>query len=364
MTRQRGDRTDQLLSDVFEAEGRTAAPQRMLASVVAETAHTPQAARRPWDGWGVPREATSLTVAVVVVVLVVVVLSGVAGRLSSLGLPLGTRGPGATAAPAAIACANATGLGGEAPNLWVGCPGGAEPLGVGTGSPSIGQPIDRLGVPVVGGAGSWALGSGGVIEMDVPGLARTVAVSDAAILGVGAEAVWVGTVDDTVVRVDATAGTVTGTIEVGATPLAIVEAGGRVWIAADDGLLHSYDTATLAPGPTAEVGAAAARIGANGSAVYVLSQAEGVVTRVDLETGVVTSRRVTETTSAVALGELLVGDDGVWVTVGADLLALDPLTLLPAGDVRLPANPVGIVRDGDSAWTVAETGRVDRVPLP
>src|SRR6187551_1971215 len=51
-----------------------------------------------------------------------------------------------------------------------------------------------------------------------------------------------------------------------------------------------------------------------------------------------------------SLGELIAGDDAVWVTRRTDIVRLDPETLEPAPIAALPGYPAGLVRDGDHAW--------------
>ncbi len=185
-------------------------------------------------------------------------------------------------------------------------------------------------------------------------------------LAVGDATLWGGTTGTEVRRIDPATGVVTGTIDVGAKPLALVDTGTTIWVAADDALVHRYDVDTLEPdGPAAGVGTDAFRIAATSSAVYVVSQGvEGTVTRIDRATGAATSAVVAEPTDPRSLGELLAGDDAVWVTRRTDILRLDPVTLAQGPPVRLPGYPVGLVRDGTHAWALADTGRLDLVELP
>ena len=99
--------------------------------------------------------------------------------------------------------------------------------------------------------------------------------------------------------------------------------------------------------------------------MFVVSQGvEGTVTRVDLASGGVASVRVADPTDPRSLGELLVGDDGVWVTRRTGIVALDPVTLAIGSSTELPGYPLGLVRDGLEAWMFADTGALHLVPLP
>ena len=157
----------------------------------------------------------------------------------------------------------------------------------------------------------------------------------------------------------------TGTIPLGAQPLAIVEAGGRVWVAAGDSLLHSYDAGTLAAGPTVLVGSDAARIGANATAVFVVSQGvEGTVTRVDLAPDEVASAVVADPRTRGRSASCSSATTASGSRAGPGLVALDPVTLEIGTSAALPDYPVGLVRDGREAWMFAGTGALHLVPLP
>ena len=361
---------DRILGEVFEAEGRTRAPDRLLEEVFVRTRETKQARRGLLGGVRLPvisGRITPLVIAAVLVLGSLVAIGGVGGRFIApppQPAPQVSRTP--IPSPAALLCSNGTGLSGIVPDLWVGCAAGIQVVEVGTAPPVAGATFPDLGVPVIGPAGTWAIGPSSIVEIDpTTGPVRALPVTGVEVLGVGEAALWGGTADDTVIRIDPATGERTGTIPLGAQPLAIVEAGGRVWVAAGDSLLHSYDAGTLAPDPTIVVGSDAARIGANSTAVFVVSQGvEGTVTRVDLAKDEVASVTVADPADPRSLGELLVGDDGVWVTRRAGIAALDPVTLEVRASTALPGYPIGLVRDGRDAWMLAEMGELYLVPLP
>lgn len=370
------DETDRTLGRVLEAEGRHRAPDRLLEDVFARTRETRQVRRR---GWGNPWQGPSLAGrAAALIVAAALAVGALALLLGGTGAPLApTPSPvAATPAtsvtplptPAAVMCANGIGLGGAAPDLWVGCPASAQHIDTAVVPPVAGERVKDAGLPQAGGAGVWAIRPGGVAPLDPEtGAGPTIAAPGVVVLTVGTSVIWGGTSDDTVVRIDLARGTVTGTIQVGAKPLALLEAGGRVWVAADDARVHAYDVATLAPGAVAATGSDSGSIGASASAVYVVSQgSEGTVTRVDLATGVVTSRRIADPTDPRSLGLIVVDPQGagVWVTRRASLVQLQPTTLEELGSMTLPAYPAGIVLDGGRAWVYGEDGRLDEVALP
>jgi hypothetical protein len=361
---------DRMLGEVFEAEGRTRAPDRLLEEVFVRTRDTRQARRGPLGGVRLPAfpgRITPLAVAAVLVIGSLVAIGGVGSRVLPVATPAPAQQADRTpaASPAIVLCRNGTGLSGTVPALWAGCATGIRAVDVGSPPPVTGASYPDVGVPVIGPAGMWAITASSITEIDpTAGPGRTLDVPGIEVLGVGTSALWGGTGDDTVVRIDPATGTITGTIRLGAQPLAIVEAGGRVWVTAGDSLVHSYDAVTLAAGPTAEVGSDAARIGANASAVYVVSQGvEGTVTRIDLASGEVASVVVADPGDPRSLGELLVGDDGVWVTRRTGIVSLDPTTLATRGRSALPGYPIGLVRDGRYAWVFSD-GRLDLAPLP
>ena len=68
--------------------------------------------------------------------------------------------------PALVSCANGGPLGGDPATLWVGCPTGIRAVDTATEPLAEGDLIEGLSVPVTGGAGTWAIGQGGLVEVD------------------------------------------------------------------------------------------------------------------------------------------------------------------------------------------------------
>ena len=123
-------------------------------------------------------------------------------------------------------------------------------------------------------------------------------------IGSGSHGPWVGTANE-IVKVDRGTGRVLGRAPLGAEPLAIVEAAGRVWVTANDGTLRSYDAETLSPDPVVPVGSAPLRVATDGEAVYVASQGrEGTVTRVDAATRAGDPTVLADPSDPTSLGEI------------------------------------------------------------
>jgi hypothetical protein len=364
------DPVDRMIEDVLEAEARTRAPDRLLEGVYARTRHRRQSPRRPWDGLRLPQLPGGPIPLVLATALLVGGLA-VVGTAGGGPVPASTPGPSSPShsgpiPPAALVCANGSGLGGTAPILWVGCPGALQRVDTSVTPPLVGAPIDGLEIPVAGGVGQWAVTAGGIAAVDAMGRAgQRFDVPFATVVAAGANDLWVGTGDQTVLRIDPSTGALTATIDVGAQPRVLIEAGSRIWVVTQEGTLRSWTLSGLQPSAAVEVGADAGRIGANATAVYVLSRGpSGLLTRVGLADGAVTSRELARPGDPRSLGELLVGDDGVWVTRRNTIVRLDPVALVPGEPVTLPAYPVGIVRDGDLAWVTGDGGRLDLVALP
>jgi len=366
------DPVDRTLENVFEAEGRTRAPDRMLEDVFARTKETKQARRRPWDARRLPTlpgSSLPLVVAAVLVLASIGVLAGTSGGRPERSVPpAGPSAPAAVAAPSpAIAkiCPGGEGLGGDAAVLWVGCPTGIRRVDLGVQPWAPDPLVEGVGVPVSGGVGTWAIRLGGLTEVDpVTGPGRVLEVTGVSVLAAGADTLWGGTLDRQLLRIDPATGTVSGRVAMPARPLAIVEAGGRVWVSGDDGQLRVFDGGTLAAGPTVTVGTDASAMAADATAVFVASHGvEGTVTRVDLATGALSKVVLAEPTDPRSLGEVLLTPDGLWVTRRTTLFALDPATLVIGAHVELPSYANGLVADGPFAW-VHGNGRLDRVRLP
>lgn len=366
-SRRVNDQAGRTLDEVLDAEAQTRAPDRLLESVFAQTTATRQARRRPWDrarrGPGTRPVGPLLVVAAFVVGGSALFLVTGAGRPPAV-TPTDAPSGGLAGVAVADVCASGRGLAGSATTLWAGCPTGIRRIDIAVDPPSVGPLIEGIGRPVAGPAEMWATTIGGIVPIDpVAGPGQVVPANGVMALGAGGHGPWVGTADG-LEKVDPATGRVLGTVTLGAEPLAIVEAGDRVWVTANDGTLHSYDAASLAPDPVITVGGSPIRMASDGSAVYVASQGrDGTVTRVDAATRAVTRRMVAQQTDPDSLGEIVATADGVWVTRRAALLRLDPATLEVLSVTPLPGYPLGIVVDGGTAWALSDEGHLDRAPL-
>ena len=187
---------DRILGEVFEAEGRTRAPDRLLEEVFVRTRETKQARRGLLGGVRLPvisGRITPLVIAAVLVLGSLVAIGGVGGRFIApppQPAPQVSRTP--IPSPAALLCRSGTGLSGIVPDLWVGCATGIRAVDVGTAPPVAGATFPDLGVPVIGPAGTWAIGPSSIVEIDpTAGPVRTLPVPGVEVLGVG-ESVAVG----------------------------------------------------------------------------------------------------------------------------------------------------------------------------
>jgi hypothetical protein len=352
-----------IVEDVLAQEARTEAPPGMLEDALARTRAHRQSPRRPWDGLAVPPVVRGGAPAVTVGLVILVVLVAVGSRF----LPSSGPSPTPSSAPALATCADGGPLGGTAALLWVGCPGGVRAVDT-TIRPIVeGELIEGVGVPVSSAVGTWATTTGGIVAVDpVTGPGRRIDVPDVALLAAGEAVLWAGTTKQSILRIDPVAGAVTGTIEVGAKPLALLETAASLWVAADDGRLHAFSAGTLAPTrEPAAVGADPALIAASASAIYVASRAaEGTVSRVDIASGAVASAVVDVAPDRRSRGELLAGEDAVWITRRSEIVRLVPVTLVPGEPEALPGIPVGLVRASEETWVLFEDGRLELVPLP
>src|SRR6187397_1502582 len=108
------DETQRLLDEVFDDEGRSRAPARLLEDTFVRTQTTRQSRRRPWDAIRTPSIGSGPAPLVVVALLVagaLVVASGAGSRF--LAPPPSAVSPPPQASPAIVTCANGGPLGGD-----------------------------------------------------------------------------------------------------------------------------------------------------------------------------------------------------------------------------------------------------------
>ncbi len=184
-------------------------------------------------------------------------------------------------------------------------------------------------------------------------------------VAVGADAVWVASADGTVRRFDAQSGVASEPEHVpGAAGVAVGE--GSVWVTSQsEGTVTRLDPATgRRRGGAIKVGPQPTDIAVGGGGVWVASgeQMNGTVSRIDPASGE-TGEPITVAKSQVFA--LTYGEGGVWVAASDDLRGdqieitrIDPESSEPDGDfVRLerPGLPVRLAAGAGSLW-VAQAG--------
>jgi hypothetical protein len=114
----------------------------------------------------------------------------------------------------------------------------------------------------------------------------------------------------------------------------------------------------------ASIGDAPAAMATDGAALYVVSQGNaGILTRIDLATNGATQAVLAEPTDPRSLGEIAVGDAGLFVARRSGLLRVNPTSLIVESVTGLPSYPSGLVLDGTTLWVFGD-GRLDRLDAP
>ena len=195
--------------------------------------------------------------------------------------------------------------------------------------PSVNSVSPSIAVAPRGGAGSVAVGEGGVWAAFGDGtVARINAVTSRVVgkgvagfgpsaVAAGANAVWVAnTGDDTVSRMDPQTIGVVGTITAGSRPSALGIGAGSVWVANQrDGSVTEIDDASSSVTATVTVGAGPVGVALSPGAVWVANADSGTVSRIDTQThDVVATVTIGNRPAAIAFGSGL-----VWVAVQAHL---------------------------------------------
>jgi hypothetical protein len=365
------DSTDRKLADVFEAEGRVRAPDRMLEDVFARTQVTRQRRPRPWDRLRLPRIAgpgAMVLVGAVVLTAAALFAAGGGGRPAPAPTLGPSAAPGATPVPQPVigsVCVNGGGLAGDGRTLWARCPTGVRRLDVTVTPAAAGPVLDGIGLPAALGSDLWAPGLGVIARLD-PVTGRTVdslPISGVSLLAADHSALW-AIAAGRLLRIDPATGRSTKGPDVIPAPLAIAVAGGAPWVTSGDGNARRFDPVTLRTVATVPVGDAPAAMATNGGALYVVSQGNaGSLTRIDLATNGATQAVLAEPTDPRSLGELAVGDAGLFVARRSGLLRVNPTSLIVESVTGLPSYPSGLVLDGTTLWVFGD-GRLDRLDAP
>ena len=200
-----------------------------------------------------------------------------------------------------------------------------------------------------------------VITVDRSGsVTGTVAVGAQPVaVAAGGGSLWVANMhDDTLTRLDPTTRRVLGTVPLGGAPTALTTTADAVWVSDESGRIlridPEYDRAVtmrqLTAGSAASRGVSWPLLSAFGS-VWV-ADPDGYVTRLDSQTG--------RTIAAVEVGEnptaLAAGAGSVWVANGADgtVTRIDPITLL-SRTIPVGHGPAAVVTNAAGVW-VADSG--------
>jgi YVTN family beta-propeller protein len=172
---------------------------------------------------------------------------------------------------------------------------------------------------------------------------------------VGAGSVWVVYGDSTLARIDPAATRVAGATFAGASPAALVAAGGSVLVVnAGDETVTRYKPSSYEGGPVGRpirVGRRPSGIAYGEGAIWVAVTGDDAVTRIDPATSSTSTIPVGDGPTAVAVGGGL-----VWVanTAAGTVSRIDPVSNEVVKTIKVGNAPSGIVFAGDSVWVTVQ----------
>ncbi len=221
-------------------------------------------------------------------------------------------------------------------------PRAAEPAGDGR------RPRGRLAL---------VLGSAGAVVV-----AAAIAGAVALTHGGGASKVIVP--NNSVARIDATHARIASYVGVGRRPIALAVDANGVWVVnADDGTVNELDLATGRLTHTIGIGADVNDVAIGFGSVWIADGNDGTVTRIDSAAGRI--ERTLQLTAPDALGPntvFFVATDSryVWVTLGDQLLRIDPATNRVTGRLTVGA-PTTLATGGGSVWVTTISQHLLRI---
>ncbi len=201
------------------------------------------------------------------------------------------------------------------------------------------------------------LGSAGALV-----LAAAIAGAVALTHGGGASKVIVP--NNSVARIDATHARIASYVGVGRRPIALAVDANGVWVVnADDGTVNELDLATGRLAHTIGIGADVNDVAIGFGSVWIADGNDGTVTRIDSAAGRI--ERTLQLTAPDALGPntvFFVATDNryVWVTLGDQLLRIDPATNRVTGRLAVGA-PTTLATGGGSVWVTTVSERLLRI---
>ncbi len=171
---------------------------------------------------------------------------------------------------------------------------------------------------------------------------------------VGAGSVWAVYGDSTFARIDPRSARVAGSTFAGASPTAVVLAGGSVWVAnSGDAVVTRFNPSTFEEGPirTISVGLAPSAIAFGEGAIWVANAGDDTVTRIDPGTTSTTTIPVGDRPTGVA-----VGAGSVWVANAAagTVARIDPVRNEVVRMIAVGNAPSAIAVGGGSIWVTVQ----------
>ena len=202
---------------------------------------------------------------------------------------------------------------------------------------------------ILGGAGALVLAAA---------IVGAVALRD----GGGASTVLVP--NNSVARIDATHARIASYVGVGRRPIALAVDANGVWVVnADDGTVNELDPATGRLARTIGIGADVNDVAIGFGSAWIADGNDGTVTRIDSAAGRI--ERTLQLTAPGALGPstvFFVATDNryVWVTLGDQLLRIDPATNRVTGRLVVGV-PTTLATGGGSVWVTTNSERLLRI---
>jgi peptide/nickel transport system substrate-binding protein len=219
---------------------------------------------------------------------------------------------------------------------------------------------DPVAVAVAPGGSVWVANSGdGTVSRVSPQSDRVVgqpiqvAAGPSALVATG-NAVWVAnTLNASVSKIDVASDRVVAKISVGAEPAGIAAGGGSIWVADQgDGMVYRLDQQTgaqvAAPVP---VGNGPVGVAYGDGAAWVVNSTSGTLSRIDAQSNSVATIPVGKGPYAVA-----VGPSAVWVSdeYGNAVAQVDPVKLTVVHTTRTNSAPLGLALAGRRLWVATD----------
>jgi basic membrane protein A len=182
----------------------------------------------------------------------------------------------------------------------------------------------------------------------------------------GSETARLAIAADSVGIVDPKTNRVTGQVQVGARPVAVVVGHGSVWVAnADDGTVSRIDPETRKVVKTIGIGAPVSDLAVGGEAVWVANGSEGTVSRIDPGSNAVVAEvdlRGPNRLAPSPVHALTRGAGAIWVASGDNrVVRVDPATSKVVAEISVPSAPVDLVVYEGAVWVELVGERLARI---